>query len=361
MSVIPDKLYHMGGVPVDSGGGGLGPRSHIPGQKVCYFVDANNGTAAASGEDWANALSTIQAAVVMANAPKHKTDNVDIYIANGQYNEEVSITSAGTAATDAEELWASGGLNIGKWGTLRLIGGGGHLDGGGGTFLYGTAAATTPVISVGRPNVEIHNFATIKCNVTTQIEAGGWTDTEGISGSAHICMPAVAFVDNFNDDNLLGGAANNCVIKNCRVNGGGLGGCIANVGCNWIYILNCLVEYGTDYGIAIVGSSKGSPCENLVQGCIFHQNTSADILNGNIIIGWIDRCMFMDENPGGGNLVKLGAGAAAQYAWMTNCVFHDEADMSGNTGFDFVNCAAATNVSIINSDDGTTWSDAPDS
>ena len=65
MSTSPDSLYHRGGAPV--GIPEVGPRTSVINQKICYFVDANNGSDGSDGFTWASARATIQSAVTSAN------------------------------------------------------------------------------------------------------------------------------------------------------------------------------------------------------------------------------------------------------------------------------------------------------
>ena len=274
MSTVPDVLYHMGGAPV--GGSGMSPRSGVVGQKVCYFVDANNGSAGADGETWQSAFSTIQEAVTTANSVKHKLDNVDILIANGAYAEEVAITRAGTGLGFSVMGWADQGRTIGGIGTLRLIGAGN------GVFLYGSDSATTPTLEVGRPNVEIHNFAMIQLNAATaDCAPAGWSGTES-AGHSTAGMPAVEFNSELNETTLLvSGAANNCLLKNCRVNAGGIGdaGCVLVNGGNWINVEDCTLEYGDDYGLGLCGNLRGFAAEGVYKNIIFRNNTDAHIVH----------------------------------------------------------------------------------
>jgi len=81
MSVIPDRLYHMGGIPVD---GGANP---IFGK--IWFVDATNGTASGDGSSDLP-FSTVQLALTAQIANTTSLGDV-IYIMPGTYVE--SITS----------------------------------------------------------------------------------------------------------------------------------------------------------------------------------------------------------------------------------------------------------------------------
>jgi len=271
MSISPDMLFHMGGVPV---GGAIGPRTHIVGQKVAYFVDANNGSANNGGTSWTDASVTIQAAVTLANSDKHKLDNVDIYIANGAYAEEVSITRAGTGLGSGVMMWANQGRTIGGIGTLRLI------CVGSGAYLYGSTTAETPVLEVGRPNVEIYNFRMIQGNTTVDNAAGAWSGTES-AGHATAGRPVVEFNSEYNTTTLLNGAANNCVLANCRVNAGGIAdmGCVLVNGGNWCDVIDCTLEYGNDYGLGLCGNSRGWAAEGVYKNLIFRNNTDAHIVH----------------------------------------------------------------------------------
>lgn len=282
-------------------------------QRTKFYVNANDGSDGDSGESWDGAKATIQAAVTAANAPRYATKNVDIYVANGTYTENVSITRAGTGLTSTAMLWTGGGSNIGYIGTLRLIGTGGQGTGGG-IYWGGVVGQTSPAptLYIGRPNVEIHNFATIKSNDAGTTTAGNWGDGVEMSGDFHVGMPTILIEDNYNNDNLLGGAANNVLIKNCRVNGGGARGAIMNLGANWIFLEDVFMEYGAEFGYCPKGSPKGSPSELFTTGCTFHQNTAADILHSANIIHLVKDCDFKsNSSTTTKHLIRVGEGEAA--------------------------------------------------
>jgi len=251
--------------------------------EVEMYVSEHRGNDTWDGLSYERAKATIQAAVVVANSAEYALIDVNIHVEGGYYCEDVWFSRAGTGLDYTAMLWDAGGVNIGQIGTIRLI-----ADSN--VFLLGTASATAPTISVGRPNVEIYNFATIKGQNGS---AKNWYGPDG-GHVTHFGMPVVYFEDDFNNTTLLHGAANNCKVVNCRVNGGGntAGGCILNLGSKWIQIYGCKIEYGDDYGYGIGGSDKGNPAECEVVDCTFHQGTDADILHANVIILFVQRCHF---------------------------------------------------------------------
>jgi len=366
MSGVPDFFTHMGGVPV--GIPEVGPRTHIVSQHVVYFVDGNNGSANNGGTSWTDACITIQAAVTLANSPRHATDNVDVLIANGQYNEEVKITRTGTGLTDAAMLWKSGGTSVGLIGTLRLIGVGSGTFGGpiaSGVFLYNDDDATYPALSVGRPNVEIHNI-NFRTEHDSGIANGSWYDSEGIlDSSRHVEMPVVSFVDNYNYNHdgagggtLLGGAANNCLMRNCRINGNGYCGCVANSGGNWIWFDNCIFEYGDDYALAMVGSAKGTNAENVVSNCLFQANSDCDIYHATGYMNWVKSCWFAGASTTK-NLNGYSVGTSG-YSWIIDCHVYDEANLvaANNGGWSATGIQSASETSPLGATDlaTATWS-----
>jgi hypothetical protein len=87
MSVTPDMLFHMGGVPV---GGPV-----IPHSAKVYFVDTKNGSDGSQGRRADNALATIARAITLVNAniswsasPWAQRDV--IYIMPGTYAENIT-------------------------------------------------------------------------------------------------------------------------------------------------------------------------------------------------------------------------------------------------------------------------------
>jgi len=300
------------------------------------YVDSNNGLDTYSGNSLSSAKATIQAAVTIANSSKYATQNVDIFVLGGIYTEVVNFSRTGTELGDAVMLWQSGGTNIGLIGTIRVIAVGT-------VFLTGLATSVFPTISIGRPNVEIHNFATIKM-ISDEDISEPWTAQSG-STVNHVGMPAVFVEDNYNYNHdgvgggtLLYGAGNNVLINNCRINGGGKtnGGAVCNYGSKWIHVKNCLMEYGNAYGFASVGSQKGTCAECLTEGCTFQQNTDCDLMHGNNVIHWVRGCNFPSLTVTA-YLVKNGPGGASILCAISDCSIAQDtlAEMvsAGNAGW----------------------------
>ena len=326
------------------------------------YVSGNNGTLGATGTRATNACLTIQEAVDIANTYENLGEDTDIFVAGGFYEETVAITrsacNGGASGADTGPmLWTAGGTNVGQVGKIRIIPTGY-------AFLQSPAAALSPTIYFGRPNVEVHNFATIKCGATGAHTKGLWVDVDG-GTSVHMTMPTVLFSDDYNmgaagGDTLDYGAANACLINNCKVNGGHGGGGILNNGGNWNHATNCLVEYYTEYGIAHVGSSKGTAAENLTRSCNFHQQgaNSPALVHGQAVIWWVDDCRFWDESPSGGLLHREASNSNSSFCWITNSQVHDEADLdeTNNGGWDAVNITSASGGGPMCSDNLTTAS-----
>jgi len=327
------------------------------------YVDANNGTTGAAGTSADNATAAIQEAVDIANGDdSYFTRDTDIFVAGGFYEENVRITksAAVTAGAGSDELlWTAGGTNVGGINKIRIIATGY-------TFLQSPALISTavaePALYFGRPNVEVHNFTTIKCGTTTgthPITKTNWVDGDG-GTSVHMLMPTVLFSDDYNvdsGDTLDYGAANACLLNNCKVNGGTGAGGVLNNGGNWNHVTNCLIEYYTEYGIAHVGSSKGTAAENLTRGCNFHQQgaSSPALVHGQAVIWWVDDCNFWDEDPSGGLLDRQAQNSASSYCWLTNCRAHDVDDFqaTNNAGWDAANIYTAINGGPLGSDNLT--------
>ena len=327
MSIIPDQLFHMGGVPV--GAPEVGPRSHVVSQTGAYFVDGNSGSDNKySGTDWKAAFATLQGAVDKANSRMHRTDNVDIYVANGQYEETVQIRHSALNLSVAEAkaglLWTNMGLNCGTIGRLRIIGPGGVFGAGHAKWTCGTTA-TDPPLYIGRPNVEIHNF-NFQMNETGGVAAGSWGDGDEMGGHGEIAMPAIFVEDQYNIDPLIpsqvlaNGAGNNVLINNCRVNSGGAG--VLNSGAKWVHVTGSMLEYCT-HGVAMVGNSKGKASESLVYDSRFSQNYN-DICHGVAICCWVDACRFLTV-PTGYHIFPLAAHAASTFCVVSNSTGTTEA------------------------------------
>jgi len=284
--------------------------------KTRVYVDKNNGSSSNGGSSWSDAVDTIQAGVDIGNALEYATYDVDILVANGYYEETVEIKWAALGMSAAQNtealLWQNMGYNCGYLGTLRLIGTSGVLGAGHIKWTCG-AAATQPVLYIGRPNVEIHNF-NIQENSDATTTAGLWGDSDEMSGHSQVGMPAILAEDEYNDDNLVAGAGNNVLIQNCRINSGECG--ILNSGAKWVNVVNCHIEYCT-YGVAMIANSKGRASESFVKGSTFSMNTY-DILHGYAVTCWVDRCDFVSNNATA-HLHPLAAHAASTYCTMTNC------------------------------------------
>jgi len=302
------------------------------------FVSSNLGRRGNDAKSKGQAVSTIQTAVEIANSPDNCLENIDIHILGGQYVENVHFSREGSNLDYLAMLWAEGGKNAGRIGTIRLIA---H----GYVWLNTSVISQQPAISICRPNIEIHDFMTIKIDPEVggyPITAGNWTFANGDT-NGHVKMPVIGISDNFNNSDLLHGAANNVLISGCKINGGTGAGGILNDGGNWIRVENCKIEYYHDYGVAHIGSEKGHCAENLIYGCDFAgpQYSGAAVLHDNLVYSLIDRCIFRDPD-GNSVLALLSGGTVAIECLISNCQVHDEADLvsaapASNIGFDAVN------------------------
>lgn len=274
-----------------------------------FYVDALNGSDRNNGETLSNAKATIQATVNLANAPTYATKNVDILVGNGNYEETVQVRRDGTGLDYEAMLWENMGSNCGYIGNLRILGNAGPHGAGYNKWTCGVGA-TEPCLYIGRPNVQIHGF-NIQ-NDSGGVAAGLWGDGDEMFGHPQIAMPSIVAEDNYNNDDLLNGAGNNILISNCKLNSGG----ILNSGAKWVNVDGCHLEY-CDYGVAMIGNSKGRASESLVSNSVFSMNTY-DIEHGFAVTCWVDRCNFISNNATA-HLFPLAAHAASTYCTMTNC------------------------------------------
>ena len=308
MTTFGDQLFHLGGTPVNGGGGGGIPST----VRRAYFVDGTAGLDGNTGRSWGNAFKTIQRACTMANSAEEALYDTDIYIGRGLYEETVELTRVGSGLGSGVMLWASGGQTAAGIGMIRLIANEN-------VFLHNGTSGTAPTLYIGRPNVEVHNFGTIKLTNTTGIAGGEWSSPEGYGGTIAHGMPAIFIERNYNASTYLDGAANKVKVVNCRVNGNAANqGCILVMGSSQVFVLDCIIEYGHEYGIAMCGSSVGSTAENLIKGCIFNQNTGTDIHHGSLVTSWIMDCLFANPNATA-HLSKHGSEANAVYCTMSGC------------------------------------------
>jgi len=327
-------------------------RTRLPDEfdKTRVYVDANNGSSSNGGSSWDDAVDTIQAGVDIGNALKYMTTDVDILVANGLYEETVEIKWAALGMTAAQNtaalLWQNMGSNCGYLGTLRLIANAGVTGAGYVKWTCG-AAATQPNLYIGRPNVEVHNF-NFQENSSATTTAGLWGDGDEMSGHAQVSMPSILCEDEYNDDDLVAGAGNNVLIKNCRLNSGG----ILNSGAKWIQVEDCLLEYCT-YGVAMVANSKGRASESHVWNCTFTFCTY-DIMHGLAIVCSVDNCRFLTTTSTTSHLFPLAAHGASTYCVMSNC--HGTTDtklgesVAKNSGWMMYNCSGTDHEAIRNND-----------
>jgi len=330
------------GTPVDFEG-----RIRLPGEfdRKTFYVDANNGSASNGGSSWSDAKATIQAAVDLANANEYRLNNVDIYVANGNYEETVEIKWAAlgmtTAQNEAALVWQNMGSNCGNLGTLRIIGGGGVTGAGYNKWTCG-AAATQPCLYIGRPNVEVHGF-NFQENSDVSTAAGVWGDGDEMAGHSQIAMPCIVAEDQYNIEAaaptqvLANGAGNNVLIKNCRLNSGG----VLNSGAKWVHVEDCLLEY-CGYGVAMIANSKGRASESHVWNCSFTFCTY-DIVHGYAIVCSVDKCRFLTTTSTTSHLFPLAAHAASTLCVMSNCQGMTETllgeSVAKNSGWSAYNCS----------------------
>ena len=80
MSIVPDRLYHSGGIPVDSGTN--------PTFGKVWWVDGTNGSTSGPGDTPDTAFNTVQLAVTAQIADTSSLGDV-IYVMSGTYSEAV--------------------------------------------------------------------------------------------------------------------------------------------------------------------------------------------------------------------------------------------------------------------------------
>lgn len=311
MTTVSDGLFQYGGMPVGAFTAGQ-PRK-------CFFVDGRYGQPGASGKKWKNAVDTIQAGVDLANVMQNRRIDVDIYIASGYYDEEVVVNHSNQGITyswmitdhPATTHW---GAEVGR---LRLIGTGLVFIRGG---VHGTAGqATTPTLSICRPNVDVWNIHAR--SATSVAAAGAWTSGDGSEGHAHVGMPAVMVQksNNLTVGSLDGGNASCVRFFNCKITGQGdpsqgawLPCGVLISGADYVELYNCQVECFT-YNVAIIGSSMGKSLGTQLHNCRLQGAATADLYVGGDSHTQLIDCHFMED---GGTYIAacVAAGASTDCA-----------------------------------------------
>ena len=317
MTTFGDQLFHLGGVPVALNGMGKA----MP--QKSYFVDGNNGSNGNTGLTPDDAFLTIQHAIDVVNVAANITIDCDILVMGGYYTETLWFkhTHMGTE----ELLWTNGGSNIGLVGKIRMIAMGN-------AFIEGGTSAVVPTITIDRPNVEIHDFEMIYLTTTETVTSGNWTlpSTGTVSGYA---MPCVYTGDDYNypDGSREYSAGNKVLINNCRINAGTGDIAVMSHGAKHVYVTNCIIEYAGDYGIAMIGSSKGAGAECKIAHCVFNQNDT-DIYFQAQVTNFIHDCLFMND----GATDHFAGGSGCSYNWIDNCagLSEDLFEAAGSSGID---------------------------
>jgi len=314
MTTFSDGLFQYGGMPVGTFTGGQ-PRK-------CYFVNGRDGQPDNPGTSWNKAVDTIQAGVDLANVMANRRIDVDVYIASSYYDEEVVVNHSNQGITyswmitdhSATTHW---GAEVGR---LRLIGTGLVFLRGG---VHGTSGqATTPALSICRPNVDIWN---IHARTLTQLNAAGaWTSGDGSEGHAHVGLPSIMVQksNNLTVGSLDGGNASYVRFFNCRADGGDphegawvrCGILIA--GADHVQAWNCAFESCT-YNVAIIGSSMGKSIGTQLHNCRFQNPGTSDVY-----VGGDDHTQLIDCNwmTAGASATKIAACAAAGASVQCNIV-----------------------------------------
>lgn len=287
MSVVPDMLYHLGGVPVGSFELGM--------PKKAFFVDTHTGNDSNDGEKWESAKATIQGGIDVANTVAHTYTDIDVYVHSGYYSETVVISNipqglsygffVGLHATTAHY-----GSEVGK---LRLIGSGlVHLTSG--------TSATAPALTVGRPNTEVWNF---ECLQDTTVTEGGWTCPINTSMTIlYIGMPAMMIVkeNNYTTSGVNGGHGTWCKFFNCDFKGapsspatikGAVGAYLRGASNSRFY--NCDFQ-NSSVGLIVAGSHIQIGHDNQFFNCRFQGNTVDFMPGGEQHTQLID-CSWMDD------------------------------------------------------------------
>lgn len=282
--------------------------------RTVYYVDWSEGTASGDGLTWDTAVATIQQGVDLANTAANVYKDVDIYCSSGYYTEEVVINHGNqsldydffvdrTVNPNAHATTAHWGAEVGQ---IRLIGDGlVYLRGGvhgttADTSEDGTAAATTPTLSICRPNVEVWNFHVR--TMTAIAAAGAWTSGDGDEGSAHVGMPCVMIQksNNVSLGTYNGGNASYVKLINCKIDGANCDGAawiktgLFIQGADFCKIINTEIS-SCVYNVAVCGSNVGSPIQNQFINCTFQNPGTADVqVGGDIHTQFID-CVWMDD------------------------------------------------------------------
>jgi len=303
-----DGVFQYGGQPVGVSVSGQ-PRK-------CYFVDGRNGQPGAPGDRWNRAVDTIQAGVDLANIMQNRRIDTDLYIASGYYDEEVVVNHSNQGITyswmitdhSATTHW---GAEVGR---LRLIGTGLVFIRGG---VHGqTNQASTPTLSICRPNVDVWN---IHARASTQLNAAGaWTSGDGSEGHAHVGLPAIMVQKNNNltVGSLDGGNASYVRFFNCRGDGGDphegawvrCGILIA--GADHVQAWNCAFESCT-YNVAIIGTSMGKSIGTQLHNCRFQNPGTADVYVGGDDHTQLIDCHWMSAGAEGTKLIDCAAAGAS--------------------------------------------------
>lgn len=282
--------------------------------RKAYYVDARNGTAGGDGLTWDTAVNTIQLGVTLANSLANIYRDIDLYINSGYYTEEVVINH-GNQALDydffvdrtvnplAHATTAHWGAEVGQ---IRIICVGKvYLRGGvhgteAATSEDGTEAATTPALSICRPNVEVWGMHVR--TMTAIAAAGAWTSGDGDEGHAHVGMPSVMIQksNNVSLGAINGGNASHVTLINCTIDGAFCDGAawiktgLLISGADFCKIINTEIS-SCLYNVAVCGSSVGSPLQNQFINCTFQNPGTADVqVGGDVHTQFID-CKWMDD------------------------------------------------------------------
>ena len=227
----------------------------LPPARLRYFVDAKHGSDGNTGlGGWGNAKATYQAGVTAATVVDNLYRDVDLFITNGEYDEQVVVSGDAQSAS-------SYGYAIGR---LRIIHAGDFV------LLKNSTDDSSYTLKVERSKVEIH---------------GGLFRNYVDSGD----FSAVCFERKTGGGFVLSG-----LIRGARIEGRGS----AEIGIDLsgtykVKVEDCVIQ-GFDCGILVAGNSLGSAIDNVVRRCHFTQNTN-DIEVGGVSILLLDNNIHADD------------------------------------------------------------------
>jgi len=227
----------------------------LPPAKLRYFVDAKHGSDSNTGlGGWGNAKATYQAGVTAATRADNLYRDVDLFITNGEYDEQVVVSGDAQSAEDY-------GYAIGR---LRIIHAGEFV------LLKNSTDDSSYTLKVERTKVEIH---------------GGLFRNYVNSGDfAAVCFERLTG----------GGTVLSGLMRGCRVEGRSSAEIGIDLSASYkVKIEDCVIQ-GFVNGILIAGNSLGNVVDTEVRRCKFTGNTN-DIEVGASSFTLLDNNLHYDD------------------------------------------------------------------